>query len=226
MDHTILLVDDLRMFIEIEKEFLQYTLVDVLTAKDGLEALDVIKTKRPDVVFMDLEMPRMDGATCCRAIKADTALTNIPVVILTSKGKDENRERCYSAGCDYFLTKPLDRDVFLDVARKFIPDIDRRERRILVSMDTLLRVSDDNVPCRLHDLSVGGAFITTDYFGIPNSVVQISFTLPDGTAIECHARIAWINRIYAKFPRGIGIKFALMPQRMQEALKQFIDTHK
>lgn len=226
MDRTILLVDDLRMFIEIEKEFLQYTLVNILTAKDGLEALDIVKTKSPDVVFMDLEMPRMDGATSCRAIKSDPALASIPVVMVTSKGKEEDREHCYSAGCDYFLTKPLDRDVFLDVARKFIPDIDRRERRILVNIDTQLRATDENVPCRLHDLSAGGAFITTDYFGMPNSVVQISFTLPDGTAIECHGRIAWINRIYAKFPRGIGIKFALMPQRMREALNKFIETHK
>ena len=226
MDSTILLVDDLQMFIEIEKEFLQYARVNILTAKDGLEALDLIKTKRPDIVFMDLEMPRMDGATCCRAIRSDTALANIPVVMVTSKEKEEDREHCYSMGCDHFLSKPLDRDAFLNVARKFIPDIDRRERRILVNIDTLLRVKDENVQCGLHDLSVGGAFITTDYFGIPNSVVQISFTLPEGTVIECHGRIAWINRIYAKFPRGIGIKFALMPKRMQEALKKFIDTHK
>lgn len=225
MEKTILLVDDNRMFIEIQKEYLQYTRTNILTAKDGLEALEVLKTKQPDVIFMDFEMPRMDGATCCRAIKSDSALANIPVVMVTSKGKEEDIAHCYSMGCDFFLTKPLDRDTFLDVARKFIPGIDRRERRILVAVDGLLRVKDEKLPCRLYDLSVGGAYIATDYFGMPNSVVQISFILPDRAVIECHGRIARINRISAKFPRGMGIKFALMPQRMRVALEKFIDTH-
>jgi CheY-like chemotaxis protein len=226
MDNTILLVDDNKLFIEIQKEFLQYTNTDILTAKDGLEALEVLKIKQPDLVFMDYEMPRMDGATCCRTIKSNSALANIPVVMVTSKGKEEDIEHCYSMGCDHFITKPLDRDTFLSIARKFIPNIDRRERRILVGFDALLYFRDDKVSCKLLDLSAGGAYVTTDYFGTPNSVVQISFSLPDGTTIDCHGRIAWVNRIYAKFPRGIGIKFALMSKHMQDALNDFIDTYK
>ena len=89
MNGTILFVDDNSLFIEIEKEFLQYTGVDVLTARDGLEALDVVKTKRPDLIFMDLQMPKMDGAECCRAIKSDNSLSTIPVVMVSAKGNED-----------------------------------------------------------------------------------------------------------------------------------------
>ena len=222
-EHTILLVDDNKMFIEIQKEFLEYTNVEVLTAADGLAALEIMAKKRPSLVFMDLHMPRMDGAACCRAIKADPLLSSIPVVMITSR-KEEDMKLCYEAQCDHFLPKPLDRIDFLSAARQFIPSIDRRERRVLVDIPATLQVNDVSVPCRLHDLSAGGAFVVTDFFGIPNSVIQISFTLPGGAAVQCHARIAWVNRIYAKFPKGLGIKFALMANDMKASLVGFLKS--
>lgn len=219
MGKTILLVDDNQLFIEIEKEFLQYTVLNIVTAKDGLEALDLVKIKMPDLVFMDLEMPRMDGATCCRAIKSDVSFGNIPVVMVTSKGNEEN---CYSAGCDHFVTKPLDRDVFLDVARSFIPNIDRREKRAEVNFDCLLRLQDEAITCHLKNVSMGGAFVVIDHFCMPNSVVQIHFTLPDGTVIDCSGRIIWLNRSEETHPKGVGVKFALMTKEAKSAIKNFL----
>jgi CheY-like chemotaxis protein len=226
MNGTILLVDDNSMFIEIEKEFLQYTGIDVLTARDGLEALNVVRTKRPDLIFMDLQMPKMDGAECCRTIKSDTSLNTIPVVMVSAKGNEDDQSKSYGAGCEDFLTKPLDRDYFLSVARSFLPTINRREKRLQACIKAVYRVNNESTLCTIDNLSVGGAFLSTEYFGMPKSIMQISFTLPDGTVIECPSRIIWINRISGKHPRGIGIKFALMPQQMQEALKRFIDTQK
>jgi CheY-like chemotaxis protein len=223
MDKSILLVDDLAMFIEIEKEFLQYTLVDIATARDGLEALNLIKTRRPDIVFMDLEMPKMDGATCCRTIKSDPALINLPVVMVTSK---EHEEKCRSAGCDHFLTKPLDRDAFLDAARKFIPEIDRREKRLAVNIDCTLHYRNKTMKCALSDVSRGGAFVVTDQFGAPGSVVQIRFTLPDGSTVDCSGRIAWVNKTEALRPQGFGVKFALLAKDSLTALRGFLDGEK
>lgn len=224
MGKTILLVDDVQMFIDIEKEFLQYSLAEILTARNGLAALDVIKTRRPDLIFMDLQMPRMDGAACCRAIKSDATLLGIPVVMVTSKGNEEDKEACFSAGCDCFLTKPLDRDQFLEVARKFVPGIDRREKRLSIGVEGVFRSNDVTLPCTLYDLSVGGAFVETDYFAIPDRVIQITFTLPDGTVIESHGTIAWVNRIDAKIPRGFGVKFALMPKHAKNVLARFVEA--
>jgi len=224
MDRTILIVDDVKMFIEIQKEFLRPSCVDILTATDGEEALNVVTSRRPDLVFMDLQMPRMDGASCCRAIKSDQRLKNIPVIMVTSKGKEEDAKNCYSAGCDDYLTKPLDRDYFLETARRFIPEIDRREKRLPLSVDGIIKNSDKSISCVLHDISSGGAFLITEYIGIPGHVIQISFTMPDGTFIECHGRIAWVNSVMSTLPRGIGVKFSLVASHAKEALARFIKS--
>lgn len=79
MTRSILLVDDVQMFIEIQREYLQDSRVDILTARNGLEASRVMKSKRPDLIFMDFHMPMMDGAACCRAIKSDPGLREIPI---------------------------------------------------------------------------------------------------------------------------------------------------
>lgn len=86
-DSKILLVDDVNMFLELQKTFLKLSSVHLFTAQDGVEALQVMRKERPSLVFMDLHMPRMDGAECCARMKADAESKAIPVVMITSEGK-------------------------------------------------------------------------------------------------------------------------------------------
>ena len=223
MSKAILLVDDVQMFIDIYKEYLQYTKVEIMTAKNGLVALDVMKARKPDLIYMDLQMPRMDGAACCRVIKTDATFMDIPVIMISSTAKDEDLNICFTAGCDYFLSKPVDRNTFLESARKYLLDIDRREKRALCSLDGTLFADNMTIPCKLLDVSVGGAYIACNYHMLPDSVIQLSFFITGGTEIECHARVAWVNRIYTKIPQGFGVKFALIDKKAEEALRKFID---
>jgi len=227
MDKKILLVDDNKLFLEIQKEFLQYTKTDIFTACDGLEALNVAHSVQPDLIFMDLEMPKMDGATCCKAIKNDPKLNCIPVVMVTSQTKEEAKDYCYATGCDAFISKPLDRDNFLGIARSFIPDLDRREKRYKVRLEASITVKDKILPCTLNNLSAGGAYVVTDYFGTPNEVIKISILLPNSQPIECQGRIAWVNRVDSiLLPKGLGLKFALMPKDTLHTLMAYLDICK
>jgi len=225
MSKSILLVDDVQMFIDIYKEFLQCTKVAVMTAKDGIEALDVIKASKPDLIFLDLEMPRMDGAACCRIIKSDSKLIDIPVIMISSTTKDEDQQICFAAGCDYFLSKPVSRDSFLECARRFLKDIDRRDKRVSCSLDGTLLIDNKSVPFHILDLGIGGAYITCNYYMLPDDIIQITFIIPSGKIIECHARVSWVNNIYSKIPKGFGVKFALTDNNAEEALKKFIDSN-
>ena len=126
MSHPkILLVDDVRLFLELEKSFLHLAQVQILTAANGEEALAVVRKERPDLVFLDLYMPVLDGAACCAAIKVDPELTATPVVMVTTGGKPDEVEQCRVAGCDGLLTKPVDRSAFLDAVARFIPSFNR-----------------------------------------------------------------------------------------------------
>ncbi len=220
--YDILLVDDVQMFLEIQKEYLQETQANILTARDGLEALDVIKTRRPDLVFMDVQMPGMDGMTCCRAVKSDPTYSMIPIVLISSSKTEEDVERCYSNQCNFFIAKPYSRDLFLDVARKYLSRINRRNKRIVCRSKAYLHINNDIIPCALHDLSIGGAYVAADCQAVPGNVVKISFNLPDGEIIECQGRIAWVCGGNTERPPGFGIKFALMPKSAAKALSKSI----
>ena len=220
--YTVLLVDDINMFLEIQKEYLQESQVKILTARDGLEALEVIRTRRPDLVFMDVQMPNMDGITCCRAVKSDSVCSKIPIVLISSSKTDADIERCYSNQCNFFISKPYGRDLFLDVARKFLYGINRRNKRISCRFDAHVHINNNIVPCTMLDLSIGGSYVATDYQAAPGNVVKISFNLPDGEKIDCQGRIAWINGSGMGRPPGFGIKFALLPKAATGTLVKFV----
>lgn len=104
----VLVVDDQaqnRELLEARLEGLGY---DVRQARDGLEALDAIEAEEPDLVLLDVDMPRLDGISVCERLKAHRTRRLIPVVILTAYKDRETRVRGLAAGADDFLTKPFD----------------------------------------------------------------------------------------------------------------------
>lgn len=221
MSQTILLVDDLQMFLEIQRDFFKWSSVNIVTAKNGQEALSVMSGTRTDLVFLDLEMPVMDGASCCKAIKAHPKFRKTPVVIVTSSVNQ--KDKCIEAGCDRFLTKPVGRERFLEISREFIPGIDRRTQRVPCRAEGTITLNGKTVKVLLHDLSMEGAFIATDYDGCVNEVISLLFTLPTGR-LDCVAKIVWKNRdTTPKYPKGIGVKFALVSQITRTALTAFLD---
>lgn len=224
MNKTVLIVDDVQMFIDIQKEFLRESRVQIMTAKNGLDALKSVKLKTPDLIFMDLHMPQMDGVACCRAIKSDPSLTRVPVIMVTAMGKSDDTEYAFSAGCDDFLTKPLDRNLFLEAARRFINGIDRREKRQVVGLQGVFSTNSESLSTTIYDLSAGGAYIVSDHPVAMKQVLKLFFTLPDGTRIECHGRVAWINCGDVTMPKGFGVQFALLTKSAREILARFVET--
>jgi DNA-binding response OmpR family regulator len=117
---SILIVDDeqhIRLLIEQTLEELEDDGVDLLTATNGDEALDVVANQHPDLVFLDVMMPRRNGFETCAAIKADPATAGTTVIMLTAKGQMYDREQGLSVGADQYLTKPFDPDDLLRRAR-------------------------------------------------------------------------------------------------------------
>jgi CheY-like chemotaxis protein len=114
---TILIVED----IELNRELLAQLLEDghrLVFAEDGVTALERAAETRPDLILMDLSLPRMDGWEATRRLKADPTLAHIPVIVLTAHAMRGDEERARECGCDDFLTKPIDETLlFQKVAR-------------------------------------------------------------------------------------------------------------
>jgi two-component system, OmpR family, alkaline phosphatase synthesis response regulator PhoP len=117
---TVLIVDDeqhIRLLIEQTLEELEDDGVELLTAADGEQALDVVANQAPDLVFLDVTMPKKDGFEVARAIKADPRMSATTVILLTARGQAVDREQGLAAGADQYLTKPFDPDDLLRRAR-------------------------------------------------------------------------------------------------------------
>ena len=81
---------------------------EFLMAVDGLTALALAQSERPDLILLDINIPGLNGLELARRFKADPALANIPVIATTANVLRGDRERCLEAGCDEYLAKPLD----------------------------------------------------------------------------------------------------------------------
>ena len=103
-------VDDNELNLELLAAYLVGTGCEFVSASSGEAALAAIDRRRPDLVLLDVVMPRMDGLEVCRRIRSDPANRLLPVVIVTSLGAVEDRVRALEAGADDFLTKPIDRN--------------------------------------------------------------------------------------------------------------------
>lgn len=103
----VLIVDDEPGVRKLIRKILHKT-YDIIEAENGEEALDIIYTQKPDIVLMDMMMPRMDGFTACCKIKSDGAIRQIPVVMVTAVSFDLNRKLSNEvSGADGFITKPF-----------------------------------------------------------------------------------------------------------------------
>jgi len=130
----ILLVDDVKIFLEIQKDFLRFSPVQILTAYNGIEALRTAALERPHLIVMDVNMPQMDGVTCCKAIREDPVLHSTPAILVITRSGQDDMESYKSAGCNAILHKPLQRREFLNMAYNFLPAIERREPRVSCRM--------------------------------------------------------------------------------------------
>jgi two-component system, OmpR family, alkaline phosphatase synthesis response regulator PhoP len=120
LPRSILIVDDeqhIRLLIEQALEDLEDEGIELRTAADGEEALEAVERHRPELIFLDIMMPKRNGFEVCRAIKREIGLRDSVVVMLTAKGQAYDREQGLAAGADQYITKPFDPDELLQTAR-------------------------------------------------------------------------------------------------------------
>jgi DNA-binding response OmpR family regulator len=123
MEQKILIVDDeahIRMLIEQTLEELEDEGVEFLTAENGEIALEIIQKENPQLVFLDVMMPKMNGMEVCRRVKKELGLDNVFIVLLTAKGQETDRQKGHDVGADVYMTKPFDPEAILDKAKEVL----------------------------------------------------------------------------------------------------------
>ncbi len=110
----ILVVDDEIHIVKIIAYKMRGAGYEVASARDGVEALEMVRADRPDLILLDVMMPRMDGFQTLEALKSDPATRGIPVFLLTVKSKEVDRQKGYQLGADDYLTKPFSPNKLLE----------------------------------------------------------------------------------------------------------------
>jgi DNA-binding response OmpR family regulator len=107
MAKKVLVCDDEPYIVESVSYVVRKAGYEVITAEDGMDALDAGKRERPDLVFLDIMMPRMSGYEVCRRLKEDPATRGAYIVMLTARGQEEDERKALEMGADEFMTKPF-----------------------------------------------------------------------------------------------------------------------
>lgn len=118
MKKKILLVDDETDIQIIVKARLEALGFEVLVAKDGQEGLDLARKELPDLVVLDLMLPKLDGHKVCRLLKFDKVFENIPVIIFSAKGGETDKKLAEQMGADAYITKPFDIKLFTQTIQR------------------------------------------------------------------------------------------------------------
>ena len=123
MEQKILIVDDevhIRLLIEQALEELADKGVEILTATNGEEALELIEAEKPALVFLDVMMPKMNGFDVCKKVKQTLGLNEVYIVMLTAKGQEFDKQKGEEVGANVYLTKPFDPDALLEKAQEVL----------------------------------------------------------------------------------------------------------
>jgi len=209
----ILLVDNAKIFLDIQKDFLRFSPIEVFTAYSGVEALNIAKLERPDIIVMNVSLPQEDGLLCCKAVKSDPELCSTPVILLSTKSGQDDVESYNRAGCDAVLYKPLQRREFLNKIRLFLTAIERREPRVPCRMPVTVEADSASFVGMSYDIAMNGLFVASDYKAEPGSEILLSFNLPlcEDKVTVIRGRIAWHNNgnedIKNHLPKGFGVEF-------------------
>ena len=119
---TVLVVDDEPTILELVRYTLEDDRIAVIEASDGVEALERARAVRPDLIFLDVQMPRLDGFEVCRRLREDPTLAGVRVVMLTAAGQEVDRARGLAAGANDYLTKPFSPLALFTLVRSLLPE--------------------------------------------------------------------------------------------------------
>ena len=120
MPKKILVTDDSPTIVAMIKELLESNGYAVVTASDGQEALDKAKKEKPDLIILDLMLPKIDGYKVCAMLKFDKNYSSIPIIILTARAGESDKELGSEVHADAYVTKPFEPDAFLAKIKELI----------------------------------------------------------------------------------------------------------
>ena len=122
MPKTVLIVEDNELNMKLFRDLLEAHGYATLQTRNGIEALSLARTHRPDLILMDIQLPEVSGLDVTKWLKEDESLRSIPVIAVTAFAMKGDEERIREGGCEAYISKPITVSMFLSTVRQFIGD--------------------------------------------------------------------------------------------------------
>jgi len=174
---NVLIVDDQPAHLDLFEVILNRADCRLFRAEDGVAALRLAREEHPDLVYLDIEIPGMNGGEVCRLLKADPVGTPIPIVLVSS---DHRREQAMKYGADMFLAKPVDEPTLLATLETFLNLQARVEKRMTVDWPLTFWREGYSHSGRMRDISRTGFFVECRPPQAIGARLAIAFPLADG----------------------------------------------
>ncbi|AZO76917.1 MULTISPECIES: response regulator [unclassified Bosea (in: a-proteobacteria)] len=120
MTKTVLIVEDNELNMKLFNDLLEAHGYATLKTADGIEAIELARTHRPDLILMDIQLPEVSGLEVTKWIKEDDALKSIPVIAVTAFAMKGDEERIREGGCEAYISKPISVGKFLETVRAYV----------------------------------------------------------------------------------------------------------
>ena len=120
MKKRILIVEDNDLNLKLFRDLLGAHGYETIETKEGLEAIALTRSERPDLILMDIQLPEISGLDVTRQLKADELIRGIPIIAVTAFAMKDDEEKILSAGCEAYISKPISIVPFLNTVRRFL----------------------------------------------------------------------------------------------------------
>lgn len=231
MPINVLLVDDVKFFLELEKNYLKNIDCAIYTATNGREALELALKIAPDVIFLDYEMPEMNGLDFLQAFSQNAVFQKSSVVIVSSFVNNDLEQTLLVSGAKEIIKKPFSENHFLTVATRYMNLEKRKKERISINLPAFFGFEDEMEKGTILDFSEGGLFLAAERLLKQGAYLELKFMLPEeNESIKMWCRVAWLNtpkeKKKSKYPDGMGLQFVDVSKEILYKIAKFIERVK
>ncbi|SEA77834.1 Response regulators consisting of a CheY-like receiver domain and a winged-helix DNA-binding domain [Desulfuromusa kysingii] len=220
----ILLVDDVDLFLELERSYLEDCGYDLITASSGEEALQRLDKVAPNVLLLDYYMPGINGDEVCRLIRKNPQWEKLPILMVTAAGKPEEVQHCLDAGCDDYITKPVNKQELREKVARLLGQLQRRtSERIAVTLPLQLQEGGRLHVVTAKDISSSGIRLKSPTPLEENTTVEMKLEDADGDPLSLYGRI---KRTTNRSEDGYGVYFIYPDQKSKQLLDRLIRSKK
>jgi CheY-like chemotaxis protein len=219
----VLLVDDTRLYLDLEGSFFTRQDCKVFTTTSGLKALEIVQNESPDLVMLDIYLPEMDGFRVLERIREDKG---IKLVAIGLRDQEEDGRLCRRMGVDAFLVRPVTKNDLIGTASKLLNMPLRVDARVQVEIEVFADQKKAKYFGKSRDISAGGTYVQSEKEIKPGSQALLSFSLPGWADIfSVESRCLRVDTI----PRegkplfGLAFQFAGISSFEKEKIEVFVN---